>query len=212
MVKKDGKKGQEILSNMKKEFENSESSDTESSDTESSDIKQFSNETSDSEDSFIKSEKRIFNPIPKDQSQSFSNPFYSSFEDSFTKSSNTKAAPSTERIGSVEWNELSSLDPDTMKLVLQIIPEETIKYESGSSSYPMISFCISMGKDRIKQKKLEKEKETIKNESNNDITTNRNYTEEPETETPEERQTRLDKNRRAWLERTVGTGIRPQGK
>ena len=69
-----------------------------------------------------------------------------------------------------------------------------------------------MGKDRIKQKKLEKEKETIKNESNNDITTNRNYTEEPETETPEERQTRLDKNRRAWLERTVGTGIRPQGK
>ena len=119
-------------------------------------------------------------------------------------------APSSQKIKAEEWLLLSQLEPDIMKLALQILYEETVKYENGSSSYTAIDYAICLALDRIKsvrkseEETLRKEKETKEAEDLAKKEEEYDSEEEHHNETDEQRRERVRRERLAWVERNFG--------
>jgi hypothetical protein len=133
-------------------------------------------------------------PEPNNKSSIYDNPRLSK-----------NPAPSSQKIKAEEWSLLSQLEPDIMKLALQILYEETIKFESGSSSYTSIDYSICLAMDRIKsvRKDLEKQKE-VDLEKQKEVSKQEEIQEkgyDSETETEDEKKIRYRKERLKWIEK-----------
>jgi hypothetical protein len=115
------------------------------------------------------------------------------------------AAPSSQKIKSEEWFLLSQLEPDIMKLTLQILYEETIKFESGSASYSSIEYSVCLAMDRITsvRKDLEKQKEVEEQDEINVVKQEKILEKgyDSETETEEDKKIRYRKERLKWIEK-----------
>lgn len=64
-------------------------------------------------------------------------------------------------ITSEGWNLLSNLEDSVIKRSLQILSEETYKYESGQGYYPYLEYAVGLAKDRInieKQERIERKR------------------------------------------------------
>lgn len=108
--------------------------------------------------------------------------------------------PSSVRISSDEWSLLYKLEPNIQKLALKILFEETMKYESGSSSYPSIDFVVCLSMDRIKG--VEKE-EKRKRDSEERIRKEKEDSEKDDLDnmTEKEKLQRAKVERLKWLSR-----------
>jgi len=55
-----------------------------------------------------------------------------------------------------EWYLLGQLNQEILKHTLEILYEETLKFESGSAGYPSVELCISIAFDREKSEQSDK--------------------------------------------------------